>query len=255
MTWTARWYMWVAAMIITTAGGGLAWWQYWKLTSLVNELASLHTVYNMFPHVVFSEETSPYDEDNAAFIMLNRDATYLLQEAQSFLQQNRPRARKMMPFWQSSSQQRSQRHVTRSTSTAEKSLALPIPRDKFWVSSLFGPRKRASGTMGYHYGVDLAASHGTSVFACASGKVVHAGWHGGFGNMIVIAHDDGMRTRYAHLSAIHVTSGAYVAQGTKVGAVGDTGHVRKNGRDASHLHLEVERYGKRENPLKYLKME
>lgn len=254
MTWTTRWYIWIAAMLMTTAGGCLAWWQYWKLTSLVHEVASLRALYHMFPHVVYNETNDTCEEEDVSFLTLNRDTTYLLQEAKTFLQRNRPQPRRMMvPNKRSSSQQNTKRH--KKQVPAREQLQLPIPHGQFWISSLFGPRKRASGAMGYHYGVDLAAPRGTPVFACASGKVVQAGWNGGFGNMIVIAHDEGMRTRYAHLSAIHVTSGAYVAQGAKIGAVGDTGHVRKNGRDASHLHLEVERYGKREDPLMYLKME
>ncbi len=250
MSWNTRWYMWLGVMTITGIGCCLVWWQLYVYTSLVREVSSLHAFYQTLPHIVFQQNSESEPEDVHTFIALNRNSHYLMEEAEQFLRYNRPKTRRMM-------MPRTQRNRQSQYTLQQRSapLRLPIQRNKFWISSLFGPRKQASGHTGYHYGVDFAASRGTPVYACAEGKVVHAGWHNGFGNVVVIAHENGLRTRYAHLSAIYVTSGAYVAQSAKIAAVGDTGRVRKNGRDASHLHLEVERHGKREDPLSYLNME
>lgn len=85
--------------------------------------------------------------------------------------------------------------------------------------------------------VDLAASIGTKTVAVAKGRVLVArssGYNGGYGRMIVIAHDNNIQTLYAHLSEVYVTSGATVEQGQVIGATGNSG--RSTG---PHLHIEV----------------
>ncbi|MBP6869662.1 M23 family metallopeptidase [Candidatus Babeliales bacterium] len=128
----------------------------------------------------------------------------------------------------------------------------PLELHHFWLSSLFGARKKANGKPGFHYGVDMAAMRGTPVKAAAAGTVIQAQYVPGYGNNILIQHNKYYRTRYAHLQRIHVTVGQKVAQGQKIGAVGDTGSVRKSGRDGSHLHFEIYHNGSHVNPLRYL---
>lgn len=111
---------------------------------------------------------------------------------------------------------------------------------KFWITSRFGPRKNPNGKIGFHAGCDLAAKRGTHVKAAASGKVIEAYYHKGYGNMVLIAHACHTKTRYAHLDTIRVKSGDLVTKGTLIGTVGNTGHVRpRKGGDGSHLHFEV----------------
>lgn len=86
-------------------------------------------------------------------------------------------------------------------------------------------------------GVDIANKIGTPVYAAASGKVIVArlgGYNGGYGNYIVIEHNNGMQTLYAHLSAVSVSSGQIVKQGDYIGAIGNTGKST-----GSHLHFQV----------------
>jgi murein DD-endopeptidase MepM/ murein hydrolase activator NlpD len=128
----------------------------------------------------------------------------------------------------------------------------PIDGDKFWLSSLFGPRKRIDGTWGFHHGVDMAAIKGTVVKAVRAGTVVEAAFQAGYGNTVVIKHNENIKTRYAHLHSIRVHVGQKVKQETMVGTVGETGFIRKKGKDGSHLHFEVYEYGKRINPLQCL---
>jgi len=128
----------------------------------------------------------------------------------------------------------------------------PVELHSFWLSSLFGARKKANGQPGFHKGIDMAAMKGTPVKAAAAGTVVQAQYVPGYGNNILIQHNKYYRTRYAHLNRIHVSVGQKVTQGQKIGAVGDSGSVRKSGRDASHLHFEIYHNGSHVNPLRYL---
>ncbi len=113
------------------------------------------------------------------------------------------------------------------------------------VSSGFG--ERFHPILGYrrmHDGVDLAAPYGTPIVAAADGRVVSAGWRGGYGNEVAIAHSGGLETIYGHMSRIAATSGAYVRRGQVIGYVGSTGLST-----GPHLHYEVHRDGRLVNPL------
>ncbi|HLW72944.1 MAG TPA: M23 family metallopeptidase [Candidatus Babeliales bacterium] len=125
----------------------------------------------------------------------------------------------------------------------------PIDRDKFWLSSLFGPRKRIDGTWGFHHGIDMAAVKGTVVKSARAGLVTEACFQTGYGNTVVVKHTDSLKTRYAHLHTIHVCAGQKIKQGSVVGTVGETGFIRKKGKDGSHLHFEVYEKAKRINPM------
>jgi murein DD-endopeptidase MepM/ murein hydrolase activator NlpD len=92
------------------------------------------------------------------------------------------------------------------------------------------------GLHGYN-GVDLGAPKGTPIFAAASGDVIISrdyGWNGGYGNYIVIAHDNGTQTLYAHNSTNIVKAGWHVVKGQIIGYVGSTGKST-----GPHLHFEV----------------
>ena len=133
---------------------------------------------------------------------------------------------------------------------SHKRFVWPIERSKFWLSSLFGPRKKPKG---FHNGIDMAALKRTPVKAAATGVVDQVYEDPvGYGKTIVIKHDNTYKTRYAHLDSMLVNVGQPVQAGMLIGRVGDTGNVHKQGRDASHLHFEVYELGKRVNPLYFL---
>ncbi len=116
------------------------------------------------------------------------------------------------------------------------------------ISSRFGYRKDPfTGRRAFHAGLDLAPGYGASVTASMNGVVTHTGRMGGYGNLVVIRHSNGFQTRYGHLSRIRVKKGRYVSQGQVIGNVGNTG--RSTG---PHLHFEIRKNGKAENPLKYI---
>ncbi|MCK1795918.1 transglycosylase family protein [Streptomyces sp. XM4193] len=113
---------------------------------------------------------------------------------------------------------------------------------------------RASGGMwssGYHTGADFSASTGTPVKSVTTGTVVSAGWSGSYGNEVVIKHDDGRYSQYAHLSSLSVSSGQQVTGGQQIGLVGSTGNST-----GPHLHFEVrsgQGYGSDIDPIAYLR--
>lgn len=129
----------------------------------------------------------------------------------------------------------------------------PLSKSQFWLSSMFGPRKKINGSWGFHTGIDMAAPRGTLIKAAGDGTVVQAGYSSGYGNTILIMHDSKFKTRYAHLDKILVSVGQKVKQGDYIGKVGATGFVRKSkSGDGSHLHFEVYVYSKHVNPLYFL---
>lgn len=133
--------------------------------------------------------------------------------------------------------------------TKECGFMWPIDKDKFWLSSLFGARKRIDGTWGFHHGIDMAAVKGTIIKAARAGTITEASFQTGYGNTVVVQHTQNLKTRYAHLHTIRVCVGQKVNQAAIVGTVGETGFIRKKGKDGSHLHFEVYEYGKRVNPM------
>ncbi len=103
------------------------------------------------------------------------------------------------------------------------------------LTSTFGMRPHPIlGVARGHGGVDLAAPAGAPVFATGPGKVVSAGWAGGYGLLVTIDHGGGKQSRYGHLSAAAVSMGQLVPAGTIVGFVGATGLAT-----GPHLHYEI----------------
>ena len=111
-----------------------------------------------------------------------------------------------------------------------------------WRADPFRPDVRQ-----HHWGIDIAAAHGTPVVASAAGTVQYTGAYAGYGSTVYIYHGAGWATIYAHLSAIHVQPGQRVRQGAAIGAVGSEG--RSTG---PHLHFEMRYMNYPVDPLKYL---
>jgi murein DD-endopeptidase MepM/ murein hydrolase activator NlpD len=116
------------------------------------------------------------------------------------------------------------------------------------LSSDFGWRTHPlTGRTQFHKGVDLAAPEGKAVAAAGDGRVVFSGSQEGFGNMVVIEHPNGYRTRYAHLQVAEVSVGDPITAGQKIGAVGQTGRAT-----GPHLHFEIWKGGSVIDPKKVL---
>lgn len=127
-----------------------------------------------------------------------------------------------------------------------KKFFLRAPLDVLRVTSRYGVRFHPTlRERRMHTGVDYGAPTGTRVWAVADGTVSRAGSAGGYGKLIEISHPGGLRSRYAHLSAINVRSGQRVGQRQVIGRVGSTG--RSTG---PHLHFELLSGGRHINPAK-----
>lgn len=122
---------------------------------------------------------------------------------------------------------------------------LSNPTKGGYLSSYFGEVRAKS----VHKGIDIAKNLGESVNAALDGKVISAGYNnGGYGNLIVIEHQNNMKTYYAHLNEIYVNVGDMVKKDDIIGAVGSTGNST-----GPHLHFELRVDNKPVDPIKYIK--
>ncbi|WBF66483.1 M23 family metallopeptidase [Desulfovibrio subterraneus] len=117
-----------------------------------------------------------------------------------------------------------------------------------WVSSPFGMRRSPfTGRREFHKGIDITNRKGTPIYSSAKGVVSFAGVDGGYGNVVVVSHGDGIDTRFAHMQRFVVKAGQSVTRGELIGYMGNTG--RSTG---PHLHYEVRVSGVCVNPMRYI---
>lgn len=116
----------------------------------------------------------------------------------------------------------------------------PLNPGTYKITSYYGDGRS-------HKGIDLAADKGVAIFSVADGVVTYAGYDSDFGYNVIVDHGNGIKTRYAHASALCVSKGAKVSQGDMIATVGNTGYSTGN-----HLHFEVIVNGSRVNPAPYI---
>ncbi|MCL1628439.1 DUF5930 domain-containing protein [Roseibaca sp. V10] len=117
------------------------------------------------------------------------------------------------------------------------------------LTSNYGMRRHpVSGRTKMHTGIDWAAARGTPILSTADGVVKKAGRMSGYGNIVIIQHDFGLETYYAHLNSIDVREGQRVSRGQKIGGMGTTGVST-----GVHLHYEVRVNGQPVNPITYVR--
>jgi murein DD-endopeptidase MepM/ murein hydrolase activator NlpD len=133
----------------------------------------------------------------------------------------------------------------------QKSLLASTPAiwpTRGWVTSDFGARlDPLTADRAMHAGLDIAAPPGKEVLAPADGTVVFSGTEGAYGNVLVVDHGYGLKTRYGHLQKLLVRAGERIRRGQQIATVGTTG--RSTG---PHLHYEVRVNGLPENPRKFI---
>ena len=113
------------------------------------------------------------------------------------------------------------------------------------ITSRFGSRRHPIlGFARFHSGIDFGAAWGSPIAAAADGVVVGAGWSGGYGRQVRVAHDGGVLTTYSHMSGIAAAPGETVRQGQVIGYVGSTGLST-----GPHLHFEVRVNGRAVDPM------
>jgi septal ring factor EnvC (AmiA/AmiB activator) len=125
---------------------------------------------------------------------------------------------------------------------------LPWPTDGRVVSAFGAQVHPRFGTRTFRNGVDIEAVEGRDVAAVFAGHVVYTGWFKGYGNLIILDHDNEYYTLYAHVADILVKEGDDVKQGQRIGTVGDTGSL-----EGPRLYFEVRYQGKPQNPEQWLR--
>ena len=131
--------------------------------------------------------------------------------------------------------------------TASKDKYIWPIKAHFQLTDTFGSRE-VNGSYSYHYAIDLAARPGTPIYAADGGVVIKAERNASYGYYVVIQHDNGQETLYAHMRSEPLVSvGERVYQGQQIGEVGMTGYAT-----GDHLHFEIRVNGVKVNPLDYL---
>ena len=132
-----------------------------------------------------------------------------------------------------------------STGSGSGSLSWPVSGP---VTSPFGWRIHPIlGYKKFHTGIDIGVGYGVPIHSAGAGTVIYATWMGGYGNVIIVDHGNGLSTLYAHQSSLAVGNGARVARGQTIGYVGSTGFST-----GPHLHFEVRVNGNPVDPMGYL---
>ena len=114
------------------------------------------------------------------------------------------------------------------------------------ISSYFGGR-RIYGAYDFHSGIDIPCAYGANIKAADGGTVTFSGTKGTYGKLVIITHDNGAKTYYAHNSKLLVSAGDKVYRGQVIAKGGSTGRSTGN-----HCHFEIRINGKSVNPLNYL---
>ena len=118
----------------------------------------------------------------------------------------------------------------------------PVPSSKK-VSSHFGMRGSRM-----HEGIDIPARKGSNIIAARDGKVIFSGRMRGYGRVVVVKHDGGYHTVYAHNNKNYAKKGQNVSSGEVIALVGNSGRSTGN-----HLHFEIRKNNKNQNPMAYYK--
>lgn len=180
-----------------------------------------------------------------------------------------PAPRKAVPESLKATRPRAPEMVTRSATAASRldrliEMVLPARSDQAvaalsntpspWSQILGGPGRLTSvfgmrndpftGLPTHHDGLDIAAEPGTTVYPLREGRVTYSGWKGGYGQMVVVDHGDGVETVYGHTSKNMARVGQWVHEDTPIAEVGSTG--RSTG---PHLHFEARRNDRAIDPI------
>jgi murein hydrolase activator len=125
---------------------------------------------------------------------------------------------------------------------------LPWPTEGRIIAGFGAQVHPRFGTRTFRNGVDIEANSGREVAAVHGGHVIYTGWFKGYGNLIILDHDNEYYTLYAHMADIGVKEGDDVRQGQRIGTVGDTGSL-----EGPRLYFEVRYQGKPQDPEQWLR--
>lgn len=211
------------------------------------------------------DKQATYEAEKAKLEKASSDLKALENEILASLEPKEPAAKQVASTSTSKStneetlEEATSEGTSKSKSTKTETKSTPNIKEDTGSGSLGWPTSGgyiSSGTGarfdGNHKGIDIARTDRSTsppIYAAESGKVVTAGMNsGGYGNWVIIDHGGGLKTLYAHLASLNVSSGQSVSRGEQIGVMGQTGYST-----GIHLHFEVHLNGAIQNPLNYLK--
>ncbi len=136
----------------------------------------------------------------------------------------------------------SARQAAREEARRSSQLAFRWPVDKATLTSRYGRRRGRP-----HEGIDLGARRGTPIRAAEAGKVIHSGWLGDYGRVVIVKHAGHYSTVYAHANKLYVRKGQFVDKGDRIAEVGSSGKST-----GPHLHFELRKREVAQDPMLYL---
>lgn len=218
-------------------------------------LAQINNDYNTYAHQL---EDTEEDAQATARQLKQAEATYAAQiEAQRRADEEAARLRAQQQAQNNATRPNNNGGSTSSSGNSGSSGATDYSGGYIWpvpgytrISSPFGYRNCPFHGRELHGGCDIPAAYGTPIKAAKSGVVVISTYGSSYGNYVAIAHGDGSRTMYCHMSSRAVSVGSTVSQGQVIGYVGSTGSSTGN-----HLHLELwtsSSSSSRVNPVNYI---
>ncbi|MDD6477356.1 MAG: peptidoglycan DD-metalloendopeptidase family protein [Eubacteriales bacterium] len=206
------------------------------------EVEKLQTELNESKKVAESEKSSL--EENKATV----------EKQKAEISASNTETQKMLDSLKADAAAMSQNAVNNGSSSSSSSytggaMAWPVPSVGTGnITSIFGWRTHPIFGVGRgHTGVDIGASYGSSVVAANPGRVIYAGWYGGYGNCVQIDHGGGVVTLYGHNSSLNVSVGQQVSRGQTIAYIGSTGYST-----GPHCHFEVILDGVQVDPLDYI---
>lgn len=134
------------------------------------------------------------------------------------------------------------RNAAREEARREAQLAFSWPLERATLTSRYGRRRGRP-----HEGIDLGAKRGTPIRAAESGKVIHSGWFGDYGRVVIVKHAGSYSTVYAHTRKVFVRKGDFVERGQRIAEVGTSGNST-----GPHLHFELRKREVPQDPMLYL---
>jgi murein DD-endopeptidase MepM/ murein hydrolase activator NlpD len=136
--------------------------------------------------------------------------------------------------------------ATKASGGASRSYRWPVMGK---INSPFGWRRHPiTRRQDFHTGLDIKAGRGTVIRSAREGRVAYAGWMSGYGKVVVVEHNNGQSTLYAHCDSLLVRQGTKISVGQNIARVGSTGRTT-----GPHLHFEIRQGNSPVNPLKYLR--
>ena len=132
--------------------------------------------------------------------------------------------------------------------SAIKNIVWPVPNSNQIIEDYGVKTDSATNVQWLHKGIDIKADLDDLIIAAKDGVVIFAGWNDSYGKTVILEHQEGLRTLYAHCNVLLVNEGDNIKAGQEIAKIGNTGYATQ-----PHLHFEVIKDGKAVNPLSYIK--